>query len=82
MKTEARIKEFFAQAMERKLLAEREEYLAEACRSEPQLRREIDSLLRAAEQAGDFLHPTIKVTESNFVSEIAGTRIERCKLLE
>jgi serine/threonine protein kinase len=82
MKPDKRIKELFAQALECKSPAEREKYLAEASQGEPEFRREIESLLRAAEQAGDFLHPTIKVTESNFVSEIAGTRIGRYKLLE
>ena len=63
MKPDKRIKELFAQALECKSPAEREKYLAEASQGEPEFRREIESLLRAAEQAGDFLHPTIKVTE-------------------
>ena len=82
MNTAARLKEIFAQARQRKAPAEREKYLAEVCQDDPELRREIESLLRAAEQAGDFLRPTIKVTESDFVSEKAGTRIGRYKLLE
>ncbi len=82
MKADGRIKEIFAQALERKSPAEREKYLADVCQGDPDSRREVESLLRAAEQAGDFLRQTIKVPESNFVLEEAGTRIGRYKLLE
>jgi serine/threonine protein kinase len=35
---------------------EREDFLAEACAADPALHAEVDSLLRAHEQAGSFLH--------------------------
>ena len=54
MKAEERIKEIFAQAREKKSPAEREAYLAEACQGDQQLRLDIESLLRAHEQAGDL----------------------------
>jgi len=55
MNAEDRLKELFAQALQRKTAAEREQYLAEACAGQPELRSQIESLLRAHEQAGDFL---------------------------
>jgi hypothetical protein len=50
-----RIREIFEQALEKKDPAEREAYLAQACAGDAQLRREVESLLRADDQPGDFL---------------------------
>jgi eukaryotic-like serine/threonine-protein kinase len=82
VKAEERIKEIFAGALEKKSPAERENYLAEACRGEEELRREIDSLLRAGEQAGDFLRPTIHLSATGVVTERTGTMIGRYKVLQ
>jgi serine/threonine protein kinase/tetratricopeptide (TPR) repeat protein len=82
MKAEERIKEIFAQARERKSPAERESYLAEACQDNQELRREVESLLRAGEQAGDFLGQTLRLPGADFVTERAGTMIGRYKLLQ
>ena len=82
MKAEERIKEIFAQALERKSPAEREKYLAEACQGDQEWRREIESLLRAGEQAGDFLGQTMRIPGADMVTERTGTMIGRYKLLQ
>ncbi|MGO8836575.1 MAG: serine/threonine protein kinase [Limisphaerales bacterium] len=82
MKAEERIKEIFAQALERKSPAEREKYLAEASQGDQELRREIESLLRAGEQAGDFLGQTLRLPVSDLMTERTGTMIGRYKLLQ
>src|SRR5215471_2272999 len=75
-----RMKVIFAQALEKKLPAEREIFLAEVCKDTPELRREVESLLRAHEHAGDFLDQTAAMRD--FVMESIGTAIGRYKLLE
>jgi eukaryotic-like serine/threonine-protein kinase len=82
MKAEERIQEIFARALVKKSPADREKYLAEACRGDPELRREIESLLRAGEQAGNFLGQTVRVPAADFVTERTGTMIGRYKLLQ
>jgi WD40 repeat protein/serine/threonine protein kinase len=77
-----RIKDIFAQALEKKSPAEREKYLIEVCQGDPELRREVESLLRAGEQAGDFLGKTMQLTQPDFTVERTGTMIGRYKLLE
>ena len=44
----------FTEAL-RLLPAEREHYLSEACKGDVELRRRVEALLQAYEQAGDFL---------------------------
>jgi hypothetical protein len=79
-----RIKEIFAQAMEKKSPAEREKFLDEACHGAPELRQQVESLLHAHEQAGEFLGQaqTAKLSEPDFTLEKTGTMIGRYKLLE
>jgi hypothetical protein len=77
-----RIQEIFALALEKKSPAERERYLAEACQGNLELRQQVQSLLLAHEQAGEFLGQTVKPPPSNLVTERAGTMIGRYKLLE
>ena len=62
--------------------AKRRAYLDRVCVGNQLLRKEVESLLRAHEQAGDFLGRTVKLTESDFVIERTGTMIGRYKLLE
>jgi eukaryotic-like serine/threonine-protein kinase len=75
-------REIFSQALEKKSPAERESYLAHACQGDPELRQQVESLLRAHEQAGEFLGQSVKLPPPNFVTERAGTMIGRYKLLE
>src|SRR5262245_12529099 len=77
-----RLKELFSQALQRKTAAEREECLAEACRGDAELRKQVESLLAAHEQAGDFLGQAVKLPPPDFVVEPTGTMIGRYKLLE
>jgi serine/threonine protein kinase len=82
MNAENQVKELFAQALQRSTTAEREKYLAEACAGQPELRSQIESLLRAHEQARDFLSHTIRLPPPDTVIERSGTMIGRYKLLE
>ena len=66
---EERLKDFFAQARTKSSRAERKKYLAEVCQDEPELLREVESLLRAEEQAGDFLGRTMHLTASGCAIE-------------
>lgn len=54
MKPEEHICELFSQALER-VPAERGQFLEEACKGVPEVRLQVESLLRAHERAGDFL---------------------------
>ena len=54
MKREEYIRELFSQALE-KLPAERGQFLDGACEGEPELRLQVESLLRDHERAGDLL---------------------------
>jgi len=66
-------KELFAQALEKKTLAEREKFLAAACHGELELRQQVETLLRASEQAGDFLGQTMPLPTPDFLSQPSGT---------
>ena len=78
--------EIFHQASEMADSAERQAYLDEACRDNPQLRQEVEALLQAHEQAGDFLENSpvdARVTlDTTPLSVEAGMVIGRYKLLE
>lgn len=56
MTNAARVREVFAAAIELDT-GDRDRFLAEACRGDESLRAEVDSLLRADANAGDFLEP-------------------------
>src|ERR1044071_8310140 len=72
----------FAEAMAVADPAQRCACLDRLCAGNDMLRQEVESLLRAHDQAGEFLRPTIKVSEADFVSEKSATKIGRYKLLE
>ncbi|EEF62965.1 serine/threonine-protein kinase [Pedosphaera parvula] len=77
-----RLKEIFSLALLRKSPSEQECYLAEACHGDAELRRQVESLLQAHEQAGEFLGQAGKLLPSSFRAECAGAMIGRYKLLE
>jgi len=54
LKREEQIRELFSQTLERPP-EQRAQFLDQACKGEPELRPQVDSLLRAHERAGDFL---------------------------
>jgi WD40 repeat protein/serine/threonine protein kinase len=77
-----RIKELFSQLLAQKSPPERENYLAEVCGGDAELRQQIESLLRAHEQAGEFLSQTVRLPLPKFTLEPTGTMIGRYKLLQ
>src|SRR5215471_17776595 len=82
MNAEERLKELFGQALECKSSAEREKFLAEACKDQAELRSQVESLLQAHEQAEDFLDQTIQLPSADFEPEPIGRMIGRYKLLQ
>src|SRR5262245_5271216 len=66
--------------------AEREAYLDDACAGKPELRREVDALLKAHEMAGSFLdrpaYDGEPATEAQSIAERPGTVIGPYKLLQ
>jgi serine/threonine protein kinase/tetratricopeptide (TPR) repeat protein len=74
-------REIFSRALEKQSPPERERYLDEACQGEPELRQQVESLLRAHEQAGEFLGQSVKLPLTTLVTERAGSIIGRYKLL-
>jgi hypothetical protein len=61
---------------------ERARYLDEACQSKPELRRRVEALLRAHDQAGHFLEDHGPDPAADSLPEGPGTLIGRYKLLE
>jgi hypothetical protein len=53
-----RLIEVFNEAKTRPAGTERDQFLSEACRDEPELKEQVLSLLQAHEGAGDFLKNT------------------------
>jgi hypothetical protein len=54
-------KDISAEALRLTNAAERVAYLDRTCAGDPALRQEVESLLGAYAQAGDFLRPTISI---------------------
>src|SRR5262245_20843823 len=80
-------KAIFDAAVEIMSAAERQVYLDKACGQRPELRKRIEALLRAYEQAGSFLEspaapPDILLTVEEAVAERPGAQIDPYKLLE
>ena len=72
----------FAEALRLSVPAERRAYLNQACGGDEALRQEVESLLAAHEQAGEFLQSTVALPIPNSPVEKPGDRIGRYKLLE
>jgi hypothetical protein len=72
----------FGEALRLSVPAARAAYLDQACAGDLVLRQEVESLLSAYAQAGDFLAHTMPLPESDVTLEHPGTRIGRYKLLE
>jgi WD40 repeat protein len=80
------IKSIFLEALEKRTAKERANYLDHVCGNDADLRAEFESLLKAHEEARDFLEapalePDATLEESPLI-EGPGTRIGRYKLLE
>ena len=76
-----RLIEVFGEAKARPAGAERDRFLAEACRDEPALKEQVLVLLQAHDGAGDFLKNPIP-SPAALPTEKPGDRIGRYKLLE
>src|SRR5688572_13496220 len=75
--------EIFNEAKVRPEGAERDAFLAGACRAEPELMEQVVSLLRSNERAGDFFLKHTQLTPPAApLTEKPGDRIGRYKLLE
>jgi serine/threonine protein kinase len=77
-----RLKEIFTRALSIRARGERDSYLAGACHGDPALREQVESLLAAAERAGDFLEGTVRVGPGDGPLERPGSVIGRYKLLQ
>src|SRR5258706_342136 len=79
-----RIIELFSQAMAKPSPDERARFLADACRDEPEVREQVESLLQAEKPARDFLKqpPPGARRTIELVTEKPGDRIGHYKLLE
>ncbi|UCD52293.1 MAG: serine/threonine protein kinase, partial [Phycisphaerales bacterium] len=79
-------RQIFSEALERQTAEERNNYLDEACGGDLSLRSRLDALLRAHEEASDFLEvPALDgnvILDESPLSEGPGTVIGRYKLLE
>ncbi|MEO7318211.1 MAG: serine/threonine protein kinase, partial [Chthoniobacteraceae bacterium] len=88
MATADRLIEVFNEAKARPIGAERDEFLAEACGNDAELREQVISLLHARGRAGDFLKnaaplsPEIEAERARLKPEEAGERIGPYKLRE
>jgi serine/threonine protein kinase/tetratricopeptide (TPR) repeat protein len=83
MKSEIRdAKLIFGEALRLSVAAERAAYLDQACAEDLKLRQEVESLLSAYTQAGDFLGQPRPFPAADSLVECTGTMIGRYKLLE
>ena len=86
-----KLEELFSNALERETPAEQEAYLAEACGTDTDLRKQVDELLASHDRIGTFLEsPPVDLDSVSSLdsigaldapSEKAGTRIGRYKIL-
>ncbi|MGA2660963.1 MAG: hypothetical protein ABSH34_26060 [Verrucomicrobiota bacterium] len=72
MKREELIKELFSRALEQQAPGERALFLEEACRSDLELRQQVESLLGAHGRAGDFLQRTSQMSPPDVTRQRAG----------
>src|SRR5438270_4536888 len=77
-----RLIEVFSEAKAQATGAERERFLTEACRDNPTLKSQVLALLQAHEGAGDFLRHGQLAAPASLLTEKAGDRIDRYKLLQ
>ena len=75
------LEELFGRALEKRTHAERESFLDEVCRDQPDLRRELESLLQAHEHAGEFFNATVQLPTPG-EPELVGRVIGHYRLLK
>ncbi len=72
----------FNEAKARPPGAERDQFVADACLDDPELKDQAHSLLQAYAGAGDFLKDTLVASPTDLIMEKPGDRIGRYKLRE
>ena len=77
-----RVMETLADALEKRGQQEREVFLSEACEGDPELRRQVDSLMKARDQAGDFLGRSVFGERVGPWEEEPGTLVGPYRLIE
>jgi len=77
-----RLREIFGQAQQIESDTQRERYLTDACQGDEELRQQVNSLLMAHREAGNFLAQTIQLPSADFEPDPIGTFIGRYKLPE
>ena len=77
-----KVGEIIRQALSQPTAEARDQYLAEACGEDRNLRAQVESLLAAHAEAGDFLQQSVLGDPSEPLAEEPGTVIGRYKLLE
>ena len=82
MGDEEKLAEIFSTALGKAVPEERERYLSEACGDDVELRQQLDSLLQAQEEAGNFLGQPVVSSPASVVGEGPGSMIGRYKLLQ
>jgi serine/threonine protein kinase/WD40 repeat protein len=80
------VKSIFGKALELDSPAERSAFLGEACAANPEIRAEVEDLLRAMAGAGQFMNRPVSPTTVTFtpapITEGPGTRIGPYRLLQ
>ena len=78
MATTASLEEIFLSALDKDSEAERSEFLDQACRDRPELRKEVERLLVAHHGAEGFLEcpPTMVVTASDQITALAAGEVD------
>ncbi len=79
---QVKLREIFSEALTKASTEERERYLAAACGDDTDLRRQMNSLLEAHGQSGDFLKQNVIAPNGPPVGEGPGSVIGRYKLLQ
>jgi serine/threonine protein kinase/tetratricopeptide (TPR) repeat protein len=80
--TQGRVKAIFSSALAKNTPEERQQYLAETCGDNQDLRQRVESLLAAHDQAGDFLDRSALGDDTDPLSEGPGTVIGHYRLIE
>src|SRR5947209_19859056 len=80
------LRAIFCEALDRKSRAEQAAYLDQACQGRPELRAKVEALLRAHEEASDFLREpsgqSVDTVAESPLREMPGTVIGSYKLLQ
>jgi serine/threonine protein kinase len=79
---QVKLREIFSEALTKASAEERERYLVATCGDDAELRRQINSLLEAHGQSGDFLKQNVIAPNVPPIGEGPGSVIGRYKLLQ